>query len=75
MPKVSSKRQVTLPIDLCHLAGIEPGDEVSIFADRQGVISIVKKSVFSSKGFLKNVKKLNKMSDEKSLGSGMHSSR
>lgn len=30
MSKVSSKRQVTLPIDLCLLAGIEPGDEASI---------------------------------------------
>ncbi|MDR7089819.1 MULTISPECIES: AbrB/MazE/SpoVT family DNA-binding domain-containing protein [Cellvibrio] len=53
MSKVSSKRQVTLPIDLCLLAGIEPGDEVSVFVDRPGIISVVKKTVGSSKGFFK----------------------
>lgn len=37
MSKVSSKRQITLPIDLCILAGIEPGDEVSAFVDWQGI--------------------------------------
>lgn len=51
MSKVSSKRQVTLPIDLCLLAGIEPGDEVSVFVDRPGIISVVKKTVGSSKFF------------------------
>lgn len=55
MSKVSSKRQVTLPIDLCLLTGIELGDEVSIFVDRQGIISVVKKTGGSSKGFLRDV--------------------
>ena len=71
MSKVSSKRQVTLPIDLCLLAGIEPGDEVSIFVDRRGIISVVKKTVGSAKGILRGVCKFNKMSDENSLESGM----
>lgn len=75
MSKVSSKRQVTLPIDLCLLAGIEPGDEVSAFVDRQGIISIVKKTVGSSKGLLKDVRKVGSMSDEKSLESALHSLR
>lgn len=75
MSKVSSKRQVTLPLDLCILAGIEPGDEVSVFVDRQGIISVVKKTAGSSKGFLKDVRKIKCMSDESSLKSVTHSSR
>lgn len=75
MSKVSSKRQVTLPVDLCLLAGIGPGDEVSAFVDRQGIISIVKKTVGSSKGLLKDVRKVSNMSDEKSLESALHSLR
>lgn len=31
MPKVSAKRQITIPIDLCHEAKIEPGDKIEIF--------------------------------------------
>lgn len=73
MSKVSSKRQITLPVDLCVLAGIEPGDEVSAFVDRQGVISIVKKSAGSARGFLRGVRAVKKMSDENSLKSIMHS--
>ena len=72
MSKVSSKRQVTLPVDLCLLAGIEPGDEVSVFVDRKGIISVVKKTVGSSKGFLKGVQEINNISDESSLASVMH---
>lgn len=75
MSKVSSKRQVTLPIDLCLLAGIEPGDEVSILVDRQGIISVVKKTVGSSKGILRGVRKINNTSDENSLESVMQPSR
>lgn len=71
MSKVSSKRQITLPINVCLLAGIEPGDEVSVFVDRRGVISVVKKIFGSSKGLLSEVRKLNDMSDEKSLESGV----
>lgn len=74
MSKVSSKRQVTLPVDLCLLVGIEPGDEVSVFVDRKGVISVVKKIVVSSKGFLRGVQKINNISDENSLASIIHDS-
>lgn len=73
MSKVSSKRQITLPVDLCMLAGIEPGDEVSAFVDRRGVISIVRKTAGSAKGFLKDACGVKKMSDENSLRSGVRS--
>ena len=41
--KINAKRQITLPLDQCKAAGIEKGDEVEIFVNRAGVISIVKK--------------------------------
>lgn len=63
MPKVSSKRQITLPIDLCILAGINPGDEVSTFVDRQGIITIVKKTAGSAKGILKGVRAMKRLND------------
>ena len=30
MPRVSSKNQVTLPVEVMRSAGLEPGDEVTI---------------------------------------------
>jgi bifunctional DNA-binding transcriptional regulator/antitoxin component of YhaV-PrlF toxin-antitoxin module len=42
MPKVSSKRQITLPIEQCRQAGIEPGDEYQSFVV-DGRITIIKK--------------------------------
>tara|TARA_R100000656_G_C3913701_1_gene121418 strand:+ start:481 stop:693 length:213 start_codon:yes stop_codon:yes gene_type:complete len=60
MSKVSPKRQITLPIDLCILAGIEPGDEVSAFVDRKGIISVVKKTAGSAKGFLRDTRAVKK---------------
>ena len=55
MPKVSSKRQITLPIEQCKLAGIETGDEYESYVDNQGLISIVKKVSGAAKGFLKGI--------------------
>lgn len=73
MSKVSSKRQITLPVDFCTLAGIEPGDEVSAFVDRRRVISIVRKTAGSAKGFLRDACEVKKMSDENSLSGGVRS--
>lgn len=51
MPKVSAKRQITLPADQCRLVGIEPGDEcLSFVAD--GRITIVRKEPGSAWGCL-----------------------
>jgi bifunctional DNA-binding transcriptional regulator/antitoxin component of YhaV-PrlF toxin-antitoxin module len=73
MSKVSSKRQITLPVDLCVLAGINAGDEVSTFVDRQGIISVVKKTAGAAKGFLKDMRYDKSMSDEDSLKSVIQS--
>ena len=44
MPRVSAKRQITLPVADCEELGIQPGDEVEIF--RHGnQFNIIKKEV------------------------------
>ncbi len=68
MPKVSSKRQITIPIDQCQQAGIEPGDEIETFI-YGGHITIVKKVRGAAKGILSQIKADRKISDEKSLQS------
>ena len=66
MPKVSSKRQITLPVDQCEQIGIKPGDEYqSLVAD--GHITIVKKKRGAAKGVIKHVKSNRSMTDDESL--------
>ena len=70
MPKVSAKRQITLPIGQCEALGIEPGDEVESFvADNQ--ITIVKKLKGAAKGLLKRVQTNSSITDEESLQSAL----
>ncbi|HBE92381.1 MAG TPA: AbrB family transcriptional regulator [Gammaproteobacteria bacterium] len=68
MPKVSSKRQITLPVDQCQQIGIEPGDEYQSFV-ADGHITIVKKIPGAAKGILKNVEGDTAVTDEASLQS------
>jgi len=42
MYKVSAKRQVTIPKEICEKVGIEPGNRVEIF-EVEGKITIIKK--------------------------------
>ncbi|MBS9423524.1 AbrB family transcriptional regulator [Photorhabdus caribbeanensis] len=72
MPIVSQKRQVTLPLEQCLIAGIQPGDEYESFVSRKGVISIVTKRKGAAKGILKDVLTDHQVSEEESLESGMH---
>lgn len=66
MPKVSSKRQVTLPIAGCEALDIHPGDEVEIL--RYGnQFNIIKKEVGAAAGMLKHIKPNKKVSDRDSL--------
>lgn len=65
MPKVSSKRQITLPVDQCQQAGIEPGDEYRSFV-ADGHITIVKKIPGGAKGIAKRIKGDAAISDEAS---------
>lgn len=70
MPKVSSKRQITLPVEQCQQVGIEPGDEVQSFI-ANGHITIVKKIPGAAKGILKHVKGDTSVTDEASLQSAL----
>ena len=70
MPIVSSKRQITLPIEQCNQLGIDPGDEVEIFA-ANGVLSIIKKRPGAARGFLKHVKANKRISEKESLRSSL----
>lgn len=71
MPKVSAKRQITLPIDQCKAAGIEPGDEYESYVDNEGHITIVKKVAGSAKGLLRGIAIDKHFSDEQSLQSAI----
>jgi len=68
MPKVSAKRQITLPINQCQALGIHPGDEVESFI-ANGELTIIKKSKGAAEGLLRNVQPDAAMTDEESLQS------
>ncbi len=70
MPKVSSKRQITLPVDQCRQAGIEPGDEYQSFV-ADGHITIIKKTPGAAKGVLGPVRGDSSVTDEESLQSAL----
>lgn len=72
MPKVSSKRQITLPVDQCRLAGIEPGDEYECFVDNDGHITIIKKVSGAARGILKGVTADNQVSEDASRQSSIN---
>ncbi|MGR3343197.1 MAG: AbrB/MazE/SpoVT family DNA-binding domain-containing protein [Paracoccaceae bacterium] len=70
MPKVSSKRQITLPVDQCRQVGIEPGDEYQSFV-ADGHITIVKKIPGAARGILEHVEADTTVTDEASLQSAL----
>jgi len=70
MPRVSAKRQITLPVSQCKALGIRPGDEIESFI-ADGQLTIVKKSMGVAKGLLKGIKPKSSMSDEASRQSAM----
>ena len=49
MPRVSAKRQITLPIGQCREVGIGPGGEYRSFV-ADGRITIVRKSAGAARG-------------------------
>lgn len=70
MPKVSAKRQITLPVGQCEALGIRPGDEVESFI-ADGQLTIVKKSSGIAKGLLKGTTTKSSMTDEASRQSAI----
>ena len=66
MPKVSAKRQVTLPASICKELDIHAGDEVEIL--RYGnQFNIIKKEAGSAAGMLKGIKANKAVSEKESL--------
>lgn len=70
MPKVSAKRQITLPVSQCDALGIQPGDEVESFV-ADGQLTIVKKSRGVAKDLLKGISSKSAMTDEASRQSAI----
>ena len=70
MPRVSAKRQITLPVSQCEALGIRPGDEIESFI-ADGQLTIVKKSMGAAKGLLKGIESKSSMSDEASRQSAI----
>ncbi len=70
MPKVSLKRQITLPVSQCLALGIEPGDEVESFV-AHGQLTIVKKKQGAARGALKRIQGDSTMTDEESMESSL----
>lgn len=68
MPKISFKRQITLPVDQCQALNINPGDEVDCFI-YQGHLTLVKKVPGAANGLLKQVKPLADITDDESIAS------
>ena len=65
MPKISAKRQLTLPANQCRLAGIEPGDECRSFV-ADGRITIIRQQPGSAWGCLAHLRADETISDEQS---------
>lgn len=72
MPKVSGKRQITLPASQCNQLGIKPGDDIETFV-ADGRLTIVKKVKGSAQNLLQHVKGDPSITDQKSLEGSMGS--
>lgn len=70
MPKLSAKRQITLPIDQCQALGIAPGDMVESFVV-DGQLTLVKKVAGAAKGLLSHVQPQDALTDDESLQSAL----
>ena len=73
MPRVSAKRQITLPIDQCREAGIGPGDEYRSYV-ANGRITIFRKTSGAARGILRHVAGDCAVSDEDSLQDALEES-
>lgn len=70
MSKLSSKRQITLPVEHCNELGIKPGDDLEFFV-ANGQLTAVKKIPEAAKGILKGLKIDRSMTDEDSRQSAI----
>ena len=74
MPRISAKRQITLPANQCRLAGIEPGDECRSFV-ADGRITIIRQQPGSAWGCLAHLRADESVSDVESRQHSMETKR
>ena len=72
MPKVSRKRQITLPASQCDQLGIKPGDYIETFV-AGGRLTIVKKVEGAARNLLRHVKGDPSVTDQESLEDALDS--
>ncbi len=65
MPVLSSKRQITLPKELCERAGIRQGDRFRIL-EHNGHITLLKQSEGASAGVLRHLQARQDISETQS---------
>lgn len=70
MPRVSAKRQITLPAHQCNEAGLAPGDEFRSFV-ANGRITIVRQFPGSAWGCLRHLKSDATVSEDESRDSAL----
>lgn len=70
MSKLSTKRQITLPVDLCRELGIEPGDDLEFYV-ANGYLTAIKQKSGAAQGVLSHVKSDQSISDEESRQSAL----
>lgn len=68
--KLSSKRQITVPIEHCTELGIGPGDELEFFV-ANGMLTAIKKKPAAAKGKLRDLNGDKAMTDEQSRQSAL----
>lgn len=66
MQKISMKRRITLPKELCIRAGINTGDLIEFF-ECEGQITVIKKQKGASAGILRHLSPCPVIADEESL--------
>ena len=74
MPKVSAKRQITLPAHQCRLAGIEPGDEYRSFVSGRR-ITIIRQTPGSAWGCLAHLEADETVPDDQSRQGAVEAKR
>ncbi|HEY3179088.1 MAG TPA: AbrB/MazE/SpoVT family DNA-binding domain-containing protein, partial [Casimicrobiaceae bacterium] len=74
MPILSSKRQITLPKDLCDKLQVHPGDDLDIL-EHNGQITVLKKIKGSSAAVLEHLRPDRRFSDAESRDEGLLSPR
>lgn len=65
MPTLSSKRQVTIPKELCERLGVHEGDDL-LFFEHNGRITIIKETPEASSGILAHIQADPSVTDEQS---------